>query len=419
MAAALLIAIGFWHWALNILAPANTATVRAAQRPIGNNSDLYPRWLGARELLLHGRDPYSPEVTREIQTGFYGRPLDPQNPQDPTAKESFVYPLYVVFLLAPFVTLPFPTVVEIFRCLVLVAVALSVPLWIYAARLRPGFIVTVCAILLTLSSFPAVEEYFQQNLTAIVILFLSAAATAAVRNWLTMSGFLLAWAMAKPDISLLVVLWFLLWAAGKWKERQRLIYSFAATLTTLMAAAEILSPHWVVRFLAAVREYPTYGTDPNILNVLLPLWLARLTAAVLFALLLAYCWKWRRTPSDSQVFAWALACVVTVTLVVLPKLAAYNELLLLPVFIMLFGHRREIAKSGLLPRALTKAAFASLAWPWATATLLAITSFWMSGDRLRNLALVPLYTLLAIPAITLLANVSVVLGSGPLREEKR
>src|SRR5678816_4711785 len=25
----------------------------------GNGSDLYPRWLGARELFLHGKDPYS------------------------------------------------------------------------------------------------------------------------------------------------------------------------------------------------------------------------------------------------------------------------------------------------------------------------------------------------------------------------
>ncbi|MGD1006096.1 MAG: hypothetical protein ABR980_02565, partial [Ignavibacteriaceae bacterium] len=34
------------------------------------NSDLYPRWLGSREALLHHRDPYGADVTREIQTGF-------------------------------------------------------------------------------------------------------------------------------------------------------------------------------------------------------------------------------------------------------------------------------------------------------------------------------------------------------------
>src|ERR1700683_986511 len=36
-------------------------------------TDLYPRWYGARELLLHHRDPYSADVTREIQLAYEGR----------------------------------------------------------------------------------------------------------------------------------------------------------------------------------------------------------------------------------------------------------------------------------------------------------------------------------------------------------
>ncbi len=37
-------------------------------------SDLYPRWYGSRELLLHGRNPYSSDVSREIQVWQRGRP---------------------------------------------------------------------------------------------------------------------------------------------------------------------------------------------------------------------------------------------------------------------------------------------------------------------------------------------------------
>src|ERR1700680_1078008 len=142
LCACLIAALGFWRWTEDILAPTNGGTIAAAKRPTGNNSDLYPRWLGTRELLLHGRDPYSAEVTGEIQQGFYGRPLDPRNPSDPTAQESFVYPLYVAFLLAPTVTLPFPMVQEIFRLLLLLAVAGSVPLWMVAVGFRPGWRLT-------------------------------------------------------------------------------------------------------------------------------------------------------------------------------------------------------------------------------------------------------------------------------------
>ena len=43
-----------------------------SQIPSGN--DFYPRWRGTRALLLEGKDPYSEEVTLEIQRGMYGRP---------------------------------------------------------------------------------------------------------------------------------------------------------------------------------------------------------------------------------------------------------------------------------------------------------------------------------------------------------
>src|SRR5438445_5001397 len=88
LAAALVVSFGVWYWAETILVPTHTAQALAKGVPIGNNSDLYPRWLGARESLLHHRDPYGADVTREIQVGFYGRPLDPSKASDPPFQES-------------------------------------------------------------------------------------------------------------------------------------------------------------------------------------------------------------------------------------------------------------------------------------------------------------------------------------------
>ena len=71
-----------WFYMDGILRTQQIADAAAQGTPRGNLSDLYPRWLGARELLLRGRNPYSPEMTREIQRGYYGRPLDPRLPGD-------------------------------------------------------------------------------------------------------------------------------------------------------------------------------------------------------------------------------------------------------------------------------------------------------------------------------------------------
>ena len=115
-----------WFYVQEILVPYQKADAAAHGRPRGNLSDLYPRWLGARELLLHNRDPYSPEVTRDIQRGYYGRVLDPERADDPKDQQGFAYPVYVAFLLAPTIVVSFPVVQLGFRWLLVILTLLSV-----------------------------------------------------------------------------------------------------------------------------------------------------------------------------------------------------------------------------------------------------------------------------------------------------
>ena len=133
---ALLLAASMWFYVQRVLIGYQMSYAAAHGVPRGNLSDLYPRWLGARELLLHHRDPYSAEVTREIQIGYYGRTLDSTRPEDPRDLAGFAYPVYVVFLLAPTVTLPFSIVQTGFRWLLIALTAASVPLWLRTFRWR-------------------------------------------------------------------------------------------------------------------------------------------------------------------------------------------------------------------------------------------------------------------------------------------
>jgi len=403
LAASFLICFGVWHWAEAFAAPAYTAQALAGGRPIGNNSDLYPYWLGTRELLLHGRDPYSSDVTREIQAGFYGRPLDPQNPSDPKDQEAFAYPLYVIFMLAPTVTLPFRTVAETSRWLLLCALACSIPLWMHAIGFRPRRLLVVSGMVLAVSSFPAVQEFYMQNLTALVLLFLAAAAAATVRGWLLLSGFLLALSTIKPQLSGLFVFFFVLWATGHWAKRRRLFWSFVVSLLALVLAAERVSSGWMGRFLTLVRAYLIYAADPPILRALLPAWLAATVGAALMGFLVLHCWRWRKAPAGTEYFGWALAWVATVTLVLIPKLAAYSQPLLIPAWLVLLAHWETIWKAGLVPRALVKGAFACQLWQWAAALMLSLCSLLIPPGRLRAMAEIPMYTSLASWPITLLA----------------
>ncbi|MGH2461475.1 MAG: hypothetical protein ACRDIY_21680, partial [Chloroflexota bacterium] len=74
-------------------------------------SDLFPRWLGTRAMVLQGQNPYSDQATRQNEAGYYGRLRAPSEAGlDPSGYQGFSYPLYTVVLLAPLALVPFSIV---------------------------------------------------------------------------------------------------------------------------------------------------------------------------------------------------------------------------------------------------------------------------------------------------------------------
>src|SRR5258708_9350109 len=124
--AAVLVAASMWFYFDRILIAQQVADAAQHERPRGNLSDLYPRWLGARELLLHHRNPYGDDITMEIEKGYYGRVLDPNRPNDPKDRQGFAYPVYVVFLLAPLIGFPYHSVQIFFHWMLISLTAASI-----------------------------------------------------------------------------------------------------------------------------------------------------------------------------------------------------------------------------------------------------------------------------------------------------
>src|SRR5215475_2140001 len=157
--------VAMWVWIQVIAIPHQVVESAEQGKPRGSLSDLYPRWLGARELLLHHRDPYGADITREIQVGYYGRVLDPKRPNDPIDQQAFAYPVYVVLMLAPTVRLEFPTVHRAFFWLLAFVVAGSILLWLRCLGWRLSRTDVAVWILLTVCSFPAIQGLKLQQLT--------------------------------------------------------------------------------------------------------------------------------------------------------------------------------------------------------------------------------------------------------------
>lgn len=392
-----------WLWVQRVAIPHQQAESAALDKPRGNLSDLYPRWLGARELLLHHRDPYASDITREIQIGYYGRPLDPTRPNDPNDQQAFAYPAYVVFLLAPTIGLPFLAVQRIFFWFFSAITIASVLLWMDALAWRVSISTKLLWMLLALSCFPAIQGIKLQQLSVLVAALLAASMSLFVRRHFVLAGMLLAVATIKPQLAALPVLWLFIWVIGKWRDRQRVLWSFAITMAVLVLAAEILLPGWINEFRAALGAYYQYtGGGNSVLDVALSPLVGRVVTAVLVCAFLVVAWQTRSASETSSDFQWSFCLALAITLAVIPMFAPYNQLLLLPALMFIVRSLRETWTKGRLSRFFVVVTAVAVFEQWLSAALLVIALLFLPAQVVQKGWGLPFYPSLAIP-LTVLA----------------
>jgi Glycosyltransferase family 87 len=414
---ALLFAGCMWFYVQQVMIGHQLATAAAQDSPRGSLSDLYPRWLGARELLLHHRDPYSPEVTREIQVGYYGRALDPRNPGDPKDQQAFAYPVYVVFLVAPTIGFPFSEVQEVFRWFLVVLTASTVPMWLRAFRWRPPLLGTVSLMVLTLGFFPVVQGLKLQQLTLLVSGLIAGCIVLLAGGHLLLAGILLGLATIKPQLVLPLVVWMMLWAGSEWRRRQNFFWGFGSTMGLLLAGAYLVLPSWMGSFWAALRAYREYTGRPESLlaTVSTPVLGAIFTVAVLIGLAAA-AWRARRSRADTPAFAIVSSLVLVVTVVVIPMTALYNQALLLPGVFLLSRNLSFFRTKAVFTRAACILAGVVFFWPWLAALALTAAVFVLPAAEVQRVWSMPLWSSMMSPVVVLLLLAP--LASTVLREER-
>lgn len=377
LVAALFAAASMWFYVDRILIGHQLTDAAAHGRPRGNLSDLYPRWLGARELLLHRRNPYSEDITLEIQKGYYGRSLVPLRPDDPKDQQGFVYPVYVVFLLAPFVGFSFHPVQIVFYWLLLTLTAVSVGLWLRVLQWRLSTIETAACVLFTLGSFPVVQGIKLQQLSVLVAGLLSASVAAVAGGWFFCGGVLLALATIKPQLAWPLVAWLLCWAACDWGRRRKLAYGFFSMMGLLLAGGEIVLPGWWHMFAEAIRRYQQYTQNRSVLDALAPWSFAGkiLEAGAVFACIF-FLGRLRGEFSSSRVFGRVTGLVLALTVLVAPMSSPYNQVLLLPAIMLLVQGRAEFTSRSQALRLLYLAGAFIVTWQWI-ASLSLTGAYWL------------------------------------------
>lgn len=364
-----------WFYVDHILVGFQVADAAAHARPRGNLSDLYPRWVGARELLLRRRNPYADDITKEIQKGYYGRELDAQRPNDPKDQQGFAYPVYVVFLLAPLIALPFPAVQVFFHWLLLVLTAASVWLWLRALRWQLSPVGILIGIVLTMGCFPTVQGIKLQQLSLLVAALLAGSAACASGGLLFCSGMLLALATIKPQLAWPLVAWLLVWSFSDWGKRRRFVFGFALVMVLLLAGAQVVLPGWPPMFIRALGQYHRYTQNQSVL--LLPWGISGIFIAAAVVACAWLLWKLRLVAPDGKNFGLAAALVLALTVLVVPMYAPYNQLLLLPAILAVLRDGNHLRSRSI--RFVYLAGSLALLWQWLAS--LALSLAYLAGAR--------------------------------------
>lgn len=338
-----------WKYTVNV----RQGTMRALM------GDLYSPWLGAHELLVYGINPYSPQVTEKIQLEFYGHPIQQSyNAPRVLDEQRFAYPVYVVLLLAPAAHLPFAEVQQWAPFVLGALIAISILVWMRMLGWRISALLQVSVMVFMLASPQIVQGLRLRQLGMLVAALLALACWCVFKRHLFLAGLLLALCTIKPQMIVLVGLWFLLWTIADWGARWPLAAGFLTTLLVLIGVGEYFLPGWLRDFLIGLNAYRKYSPAMQSLTELtLGNTAGRICSTLAILALLVWAGRYRRVKPDSVEFTRVLAAFLTLSVLLLPMMSLFNQVLLVFPVLMVISAWSSLSSFG-------RSAFAILvAWP--------------------------------------------------------
>jgi hypothetical protein len=385
-----------------------------AAKGLGNGysfgNDFYQVWLASHECPRSGCDLYSPEMTREIQTGLYGRPLDPRLPSDFVDRRGFPYPAFTVLMFWPLAELPFTAVRILVLGLLSVVTVATVLLWLRALEWSVSPLWLVVTLLLTLCSYPVLEGLYAGQLGLVVGFLLSASILALQRGRWLFCGVLMGLTTIKPQVTLLVILYLLIWGSLDWRARARFYTGLLSTTFALVGASLAVWPRWIQSWIHTILAYRSY-TTPVLVSEILgsrlgPGAKGLATSAVIVGLMIVavlLAWRNRAAAADSPEFWFTLTILLSITVVaLLPGQAVYDHVILLPGILLLARQWRSL-RSNWVTTAATAIAAGVVLWPWFAALGLIIVRPLLTHEQFySNVVLsLPLRTAAAFPFVVL------------------
>ena len=318
-----------------VLAGLGIANYRfAVQAPGGN--DFLARWVAANQWLVHGQDPYAPQVSLEAQTLIYGRPADRQAGEDVA---HFAYPLFAMLFFGPFGLIPYPLARAIWMTLLEVGLPILAILSIQLCGWKPSAWIQRILILFSVLWYHGFRAVIVGQFAILEALVIVGALLAVQRRQDAVAGILLGLSLSKPQMVVLLIPFVFLWAVS---TRRLLILIWGlGTIGLLLAASLALIPSWPIEWARQIIDYTTYtsriGPPVSILAGVIPSVSRQITAFLtgLGLIYLAFLWQ-RALGKGDRWLQWTAAMTIAVTNLIALRTATTNYVVMLPALVLVF-----------------------------------------------------------------------------------
>jgi hypothetical protein len=302
----------------------------------GQCFDLFPRWIGAR-AVLKGENPYSEEITWQIQEGMFGRHMEPGEDQ-----QRFAYSATITWSLLPLWLLPFPIAISLW-CGLQFLLMLVLPIWVASIlgwQLRGTSLVLILIFSTVVFRYP-INAYLIGQFIPFCLACLVAGWWGIVRGHRIFSSLALVLAMVRPEVVIipLLVILAMAWEKG---ERQ-IIFGWLSGILGLWVLTRSWIGPWVMDYFKGLLAYRAYSSPiwpPGLLD---QSWLALLIMIVVVAWS-AWMWRVSRSLDTAERTGWLISTTVLTSLILLPQTGNYTLILaLFSAWVIMWASRERSA----------------------------------------------------------------------------
>jgi hypothetical protein len=293
-------------------------------------------WSASNAWLIKGTSPYDGTVMQNAE-----KLLDPSGAGVQTRLDdpAYINPLYSLIFFGPFGLVNY----GLSRILWLTLVEICYLLFIFVSLKISGWRISLLesgiVLLIFLLWYNGARSILTGQFIIIPILLMACGLLLVQHNQDVGAGFLLALSTTKPDISLLLVLYVVIWSL--FTKRYRLFTSIVASLGFLFAISILLLPEWFLQWFRILVVSPggkgLYQTALSLIGQSLPGIKTPLDIVLHAIAGVTIIFGWARSmKKDDKLFIWTAMLTLVITCFVGYRINAAYIIVLLPGLFLIF-----------------------------------------------------------------------------------